>query len=86
MDVVLHPELRDRMILLRRMELHLSVATDKMLTLLIERFELADCMMDLRKSVIIHGDDVLAHSNWEVGEQFIRKYRCVSFQSLRSVF
>lgn len=40
-----------------------------------ERFELVDCMMDLRKSVIIHGDDVLAHSNWEVGESFIRKYR-----------
>ncbi|KAF9484001.1 hypothetical protein BDN70DRAFT_873144 [Pholiota conissans] len=55
-DVVLHPELRDRMILLR------------------QRFELADCMMDLRQSVIIHGDDVLAHSNWEVGEKFIRKY------------
>jgi hypothetical protein len=48
-----------------------------MLTALTERFELADCMMDLRQSVIIHGDDVLAHSNWEVGEKFIRKYRSV---------
>ncbi|KAF8974400.1 hypothetical protein BDZ97DRAFT_19961 [Flammula alnicola] len=55
-DGVLHPELRDRMILLR------------------QRFELADCLMDFRQSVIIHGDDVLAHSNWEVGEKFIRKY------------
>ncbi|KIM45986.1 hypothetical protein M413DRAFT_441044 [Hebeloma cylindrosporum] len=55
-DAVLHPELRDRMILLR------------------QRFELVDCLMDLRSSVIIHGDDVLAHSNWEMGEKFIRKY------------
>ncbi|KAJ3504987.1 hypothetical protein NLJ89_g7654 [Agrocybe chaxingu] len=55
-DRVLHPELRDRMILLR------------------QRFELVDCLMDLRQSVTIHGDDVLAHSNWEIGESFIRKY------------
>ena len=40
-----------------------------------ERFELVECLMDLRSSVIIHGDDVLAHSNWEMGEKFIRKYR-----------
>ncbi|KDR83541.1 hypothetical protein GALMADRAFT_235749 [Galerina marginata CBS 339.88] len=55
-DRVLHPELRDRMILLR------------------QRFELVDCLVDHRQSVTIHGDDVLAHSNWEMGENFIRKY------------
>ncbi|KAF8914100.1 hypothetical protein CPB84DRAFT_1861639 [Gymnopilus junonius] len=55
-DRVLHPELRDRMILYR------------------QRFELVDCLVDHRQSVIIHGDDVLAHSNWELTENFVRKY------------
>ncbi|KAH9482856.1 hypothetical protein JR316_0004956 [Psilocybe cubensis] len=55
-DRVLHPELRDRMILLR------------------QQFELVDCLVDHRRSVIIHGDDVLAHNNWELSESFIRKY------------
>ncbi|KAF8165155.1 hypothetical protein B0H34DRAFT_793579 [Crassisporium funariophilum] len=56
LDRVLHPELRDRMILFR------------------ERYELVDCLMDMRQAVTIHGDDVLAHSNWEIGEKFLRKY------------
>lgn len=55
-DVILHAELRDRMILLR------------------ERYDLVECLMDYRAAVIIHGDDVLAHTNWEIGEQFLRKY------------
>jgi len=46
---------------------------DRMI-LLRQRYELAECLMDLRSSVVIHGDDVLAHNNWEVGEKFIRKY------------
>jgi len=56
LDRILHPELRDRMILFR------------------DRYELLDCAMDLRQSIILHGDDVLAHSNWEIGEKFLRKY------------
>ncbi|KZP24630.1 hypothetical protein FIBSPDRAFT_856828 [Athelia psychrophila] len=55
-DRILHPELRDRMILLRG------------------RFELVDCLYDYRKSVTIHGDDVLAHSNWEISENWLRQY------------
>ncbi|KII95350.1 hypothetical protein PLICRDRAFT_170012 [Plicaturopsis crispa FD-325 SS-3] len=55
-DRILHPELRDRAILLRG------------------RFDLVDCLLDYRTAVTIHGDDVLAHSNWEIGESWLRKY------------
>ncbi|KAL0581981.1 hypothetical protein V5O48_000039 [Marasmius crinis-equi] len=55
-DRILHPELRDRMILLR------------------SRFDLVDCLLDYRNNVTIHGDDVLAHNNWELGEKWLRKY------------
>ncbi|KAH7918830.1 hypothetical protein BV22DRAFT_1108257 [Leucogyrophana mollusca] len=55
-DRMLHPDLRDRIILLRG------------------QFSLADCMIDYKKAVTIHGDDVLAHSNWEIAEWWLRKY------------
>ncbi|KAL1743310.1 hypothetical protein HDZ31DRAFT_83495 [Schizophyllum fasciatum] len=55
-DRVLHPELRDRMILLRG------------------KFDLVDCLLDYRNAVTIHGDDVLAHNNWEIGEKWLRQY------------
>jgi hypothetical protein len=56
LDRILHPELRDRMILFR------------------DRYDVLDCVMDLRQAIIIHGDDVLAHSNWEIDEKFLRRY------------
>ncbi|KAJ6629162.1 hypothetical protein B0H10DRAFT_1777075, partial [Mycena sp. CBHHK59/15] len=55
-DRILHPELRDRMILLRG------------------RFDLVDCLLDYRNAVTIHGDDVLAHGNWEISEKWLRQY------------
>jgi len=55
-DRIVHPELRDRMILLRG------------------RFDLVDCLVDYRTHVTIHGDDVLAHSNWEISETWLRRY------------
>ncbi|KAG6837942.1 hypothetical protein H0H93_008336 [Arthromyces matolae] len=55
-DGILHPELRDRMILYRN------------------RYDLVECLIDYRRSVTIHGDDVLAHGNWEIGEKFLRQY------------
>lgn len=55
-DRIPHPELRDRLILLRG------------------RVNLVDCMHDYAMSVTIHGDDVLAHSNWEIGETWLRRY------------
>ncbi|KAF8631282.1 hypothetical protein AX15_002608 [Amanita polypyramis BW_CC] len=58
-DRILHPELRDRMILLRG------------------RYDLVDCLFDYRNAVTIHGDDVLAHSNWEISEKWLRQYGCV---------
>ncbi|KAI0771869.1 hypothetical protein BD413DRAFT_475186 [Trametes elegans] len=56
-DGVLHPELRDRMILLR------------------DRFNLVDCLHDYRFAVTIHGDDVLAHNNWEIAETWLQRYK-----------
>lgn len=38
------------------------------------RVNLVDCMHDYAMSVTIHGDDVLAHSNWEIGETWLRRY------------
>ncbi|KNZ73866.1 hypothetical protein J132_09507 [Termitomyces sp. J132] len=61
-DGILHAELRDRMILLRS------------LTPPLDRYDLVECLIDYRRSVTIHGDDVLAHSNWEIGEKFLRQY------------
>ncbi|TFY79403.1 hypothetical protein EWM64_g4610 [Hericium alpestre] len=55
-DRVPHPELRDRLILLRG------------------RFNLVDCLHDYGQSVTIHGDDVLAHANWEIDETWLRRY------------
>ncbi|VDB83298.1 unnamed protein product [Peniophora sp. CBMAI 1063] len=55
-DRIPHPELRDRLILLRG------------------RFSLVDCLHDYAMSVTIHGDDVLAHANWEINESWLRKY------------
>ncbi|KIJ70282.1 hypothetical protein HYDPIDRAFT_121912 [Hydnomerulius pinastri MD-312] len=55
-DRIVHPELRDRIILLRG------------------QFSLADCLFDYKKAIKIHGDDVLAHCNWELAEWWLRKY------------
>jgi hypothetical protein len=41
------------------------------------RFDLVDCLFDYRTHVTIHGDDVLAHSNWEISETWLRKYGSV---------
>jgi len=56
-DNILHPELRDRMILLRG------------------RFDLIDCLHDYRTAVAIHGDDVLSHSNWEISDSWLQRYK-----------
>ncbi|OCH88300.1 hypothetical protein OBBRIDRAFT_795349 [Obba rivulosa] len=66
-DSILHPELRDRMILLRA------------------RFDLVECLHDYRTAVSIHGDDVLAHSNWEIGENWIRKYKVLIDQETLAI-
>ncbi|KAG1715925.1 hypothetical protein ID866_1214 [Astraeus odoratus] len=38
------------------------------------QFSLADCLYDYKRAVKVHGDDVLAHSNWELMEWWLRKY------------
>jgi len=55
-DRIVHPGLRDRIILLRG------------------QFSLSDCLFDYKKAIKIHGDDVLAHGNWELAEWWLRKY------------
>ncbi|THV03272.1 hypothetical protein K435DRAFT_835866 [Dendrothele bispora CBS 962.96] len=66
-DRILHPELRDRMILLRT------------------RFDLVDCLLEYRGAITIHGDDVLAHSNWEINEKWLRKYGFLVEQSTLNI-
>lgn len=66
-DRIPHPELRDRMILLRG------------------RYDLVDCLHDYRAAVTIHGDDVLAHTNWEIGETWLRRYGFLVDQSTLNV-
>ncbi|KAF5370118.1 hypothetical protein D9758_001221 [Tetrapyrgos nigripes] len=66
-DRILHPELRDRMILLRT------------------RFDLVDCLIEYRSAITIHGDDVLAHNNWEIGEKWLRKYGFLVEQSTLNI-
>jgi len=46
---------------------------DRMI-LLKDRFDLAECLTTLLWSTIVHGDDVLAHTNWELGEDWLRTY------------
>ncbi|KAF9520399.1 hypothetical protein BS47DRAFT_1378924 [Hydnum rufescens UP504] len=46
---------------------------DRMI-LLKDRFDLAECLTMLLWSTIVHGDDVLAHINWELGEDWLRTY------------
>ncbi|KAF8520099.1 hypothetical protein JB92DRAFT_2896191 [Gautieria morchelliformis] len=55
-DGIPHPELRNRMILLRG------------------RFNLAECIHSYLGSTSIHGDDVLAHANWEIHEPWLKQY------------
>jgi hypothetical protein len=72
-DLIVHPELRDRMIMSRGISslyllfLHSQDSNQGQL-------DLVDCLYDYRKAITIHGDDVLAHTNWEIGETWLRKY------------
>ncbi|KAF9469062.1 hypothetical protein BDZ94DRAFT_1245276 [Collybia nuda] len=50
-----------------------SELRDRMI-LLRNRYDLVECLMNYREAVTIHGDDVLGHTNWEIGEMFLRKY------------
>lgn len=47
------------------------------LTISAGRFDLVDCMHDLRTAVTIHGDDILAHANWELTPDWLKKYKYV---------
>lgn len=37
-------------------------------------FDLANCMHLFMTSATVHGDDVLAHVNWEISEEWFLKY------------
>ena len=71
-DGIPHPEIRNRMILLRgRMLLLLLISSDGAN---LGRFNLAECIHSYLGSTTIHGDDVLAHANWEIHENWLRQY------------
>lgn len=79
-DSILHPELRDRMILLRGKPIHNGGSWQVFWSLTqhllhVGRFDLVDCLHDYRTAITIHGDDVLAHGNWEISEQWLSRYK-----------
>ena len=49
------------------------------------RFDLVDCLHDYRTAITIHGDDVLAHANWEISEQWLSRYKFAPLGSLPRV-
>lgn len=48
------------------------------------QFSLTDCIFDYKKAIKLHGDDVLAHSNWELAEWWLRKYSSGQYPVLQS--
>lgn len=42
-----------------------------------DRFNLPDVLHDLFLNTIIHGDDILQASNWELQKLWMDKYPCV---------
>ena len=41
----------------------------------LDRFNLVDCLHEYRFAINIHGDDVLAHHNWEISESWLARYK-----------
>ncbi|KDN50045.1 hypothetical protein RSAG8_01381, partial [Rhizoctonia solani AG-8 WAC10335] len=52
--------------------------------LLSGRFDLAECFADLMRAVIIHGDDVLAHANWEISLNWMKRYHFLVDETILS--
>ncbi|KAG8682811.1 hypothetical protein FRC09_016513, partial [Ceratobasidium sp. 395] len=50
--------------------------------LLSGRYDLAECFADMMRAVVIHGDDVLAHSNWELGLGWMKRYHFLVDESI----
>jgi len=46
--------------------------------LLSGQFDLPECFADLMRAVVIHGDDVLAHANWELSLSWMKRYQYVA--------
>lgn len=46
---------------------------------------MVDCLHDYRTAITIHGDDVLAHSNWEISESWFRRYKYVTRATVLTV-
>lgn len=79
-DRIVHPDLRDRLILLRgKHVIPLQTSSVELTSNIAGRFSLVDCIHDYGLAVTIHGDDVLAHANWEINESWLKKYGFVDF-------
>ncbi|KAF8609285.1 hypothetical protein BDV93DRAFT_550819 [Ceratobasidium sp. AG-I] len=50
--------------------------------LLSGRFDLGECFADLMRGVVIHGDDVLAHANWELSLSWLKRYHFLVDESI----
>jgi hypothetical protein len=42
-----------------------------------DQYDLAKCLTEFLWTTIVHGDDVLMHTNWELGEDWLRNYGSV---------
>ncbi|KAB5594010.1 BZIP transcription factor [Ceratobasidium theobromae] len=70
-DGLIFPTMRDRAILLSGASWPPRPTSSNIAT---GRFDLPECFADLMRAVIIHGDDVLAHANWEISLSWMKRY------------
>lgn len=45
----------------------------------IDKFDMAEALVVFMHSVTLHGEDILSHTNWEIGERFLYQFPYVSF-------
>ena len=83
-DAVLHPEIRDRMIMFRGADPHPFPCSRSLTKPSKGRYDLVDCLHDYRLAVKIHGDEILNHANWEISvgvtensvRNLLKRYAC----------
>jgi hypothetical protein len=42
--------------------------------LILDKFDMAEALVVFMHSVTVHGEDVLSHTNWEIGEKFLYQF------------
>jgi hypothetical protein len=73
-DELVNPDLRDSMILLRGKIPNSSFTTMTVDDIFVGRYDLVECLHLASSNLEVHGEDVLAHHNWEFKEAWLRAY------------